>query len=559
MTTLTTSNRTFPALVDGTTKGWDNDERIEYAAAMGLRTFGIEIECGMPNGCKAIECRGGHYDPAAFHSYLTDWKSSSDGSLANFPVGYKGVEIVSPVLVFPIDLPLVRMMVEYLKDEEAFVNYSCGGHVHVGISYEEKQDENYLLSINNIMSKVQYAIYAYNGADNRRDGTYCKAVHEGSVDTSDRYHTVNFYNVRPAASSGKRTVEFRIFSGTVSYADWERNITLSVRIMEMAKDLNAQSSIKHTTMDNAGVRYLRELFSLPPVAKTNRYNLHEFAGVWREINRVYVSPEDMDDRRERIENNWEREYENSAKSPCFENLAALGYREAWRWWRTYKASGASFKEAKRVFRANVEYWRNEYEMHQSIVYAVYGEKPEYCRPIADQLQRLTHRARHFHAYALQDAEYGALKYQADNYRAKCGSYVELYCAQFILEYSKPGMRHQSVTMEGVATRYCYGDKGAALAVVETLLERRMITKTFSNAPASMARFFVNTPAHDGIHTYSDVEYTPQEVQQSPFGFRPFARSFTARAAVFGSPVQVQPVIEPEEPKEKPFDPNKFDY
>ena len=98
------------------------------------RTFGVEIECMMPEGTSkgdlanklrraGIQANVLGYD----HTTRPTWKLTTDGSL-----GYdNGVEVVSPILSGEAGIADAVKVADILKEAGCTVNKSCGLHVHV--------------------------------------------------------------------------------------------------------------------------------------------------------------------------------------------------------------------------------------------------------------------------------------------------------------------------------------------------------------------------------------------------------------------------------------------
>ena len=114
--------------------------QLGTTAAFDGRTFGVEIECLMPQGylgesgrtriaqaiaAAGISCRSEHYN----HTTGDAWKVTTDGSL-----GYdRGMEIVSPVLRGEDGFRQLRKVCDVLTSLRCRISRHCGFHVHVGV------------------------------------------------------------------------------------------------------------------------------------------------------------------------------------------------------------------------------------------------------------------------------------------------------------------------------------------------------------------------------------------------------------------------------------------
>src|ERR1035437_749468 len=98
------------------------------------RTFGVEIECMMPEGTSrvdlAMKLRNAGIQANVLgydHTTRPTWKLTTDGSL-----GYdNGVEVVSPILSGEAGIADAVKVADILKEAGCTVNKSWGLHVHV--------------------------------------------------------------------------------------------------------------------------------------------------------------------------------------------------------------------------------------------------------------------------------------------------------------------------------------------------------------------------------------------------------------------------------------------
>jgi len=196
-------------------------------------TFGVEIECFLPRG--AVEVGGYHAGRDLGGQFPAGWNAQRDGSLHTRLRGYEGVEIVSPVLRGREGLEEVKKVAELLKRMDARVNPTCGFHVHVGVAsaagndYDEVAD--WVRRLINLTAHHETAFYGAAGTRRRQNNHYCASLKAGAW--ADKKHTLKEKMTAErlrleAAGIGRyqllnvqnvfgrtRTVEFRVFSGTV--------------------------------------------------------------------------------------------------------------------------------------------------------------------------------------------------------------------------------------------------------------------------------------------------------------------------------------------------------
>jgi hypothetical protein len=182
-------------------------------------TFGVEIETIAPDSAVRNEhLRIGGYKHGIQVPYLPQgWTAESDGSINNAAGGHK-CEIVSPVLKGEEGIRQVVDVLRILEAKGHHVNASCGVHVHVGWKRDWSSDA--LARLVTIVAYVEKGLYALTGTKNRERGTFCGGVRKYGNDKvakpnldRNRYHALNLTNL---ARGTKETVEFRVFSGSLS-------------------------------------------------------------------------------------------------------------------------------------------------------------------------------------------------------------------------------------------------------------------------------------------------------------------------------------------------------
>lgn len=203
-----------------------------------------------------------------------DWKIVSDGSINAFrrsngrqvPAGREyRVEMNSPKLEYA-EMEKLQEVVRALRHAGAFVNDSCGMHVHIDAARHTPKSLKNLLSI---MYSKEDILFAALKVDESRTRRWCRRVeepvlqtirklpngasmemlksrwyqgHDGSNDHYDlsRYHAVNLHSVFYHG-----TVEFRLFNATLHAGEVKANIVLAMAISAQA--INQQKTLAHKT------------------------------------------------------------------------------------------------------------------------------------------------------------------------------------------------------------------------------------------------------------------------------------------------------------------------
>jgi putative amidoligase enzyme len=182
-------------------------------------TFGVEIETVAPDSAVQNEgLRIGRYKHGIQVPYLpAGWTAEADGSIDNSRGGHK-CEIVSPVLQGEEGLVQVALVLQTLEAKKHRVNASTGTHVHVG--FKRTWDSEALARLVTIVAYLEKGLYAITGTKSRENGIYCGGVRKygnqkAAKEAIDRrrYHALNLTNL---ANGTKETVEFRVFSGSLS-------------------------------------------------------------------------------------------------------------------------------------------------------------------------------------------------------------------------------------------------------------------------------------------------------------------------------------------------------
>jgi Putative amidoligase enzyme len=188
-------------------------------------TFGIEIECFIP--AENAPVVGAYHRGWQIAGLPQGWNAQSDGSIQP-ESGYVGVEVVSPILKGADGVRQIKAVCEWLKQVGAKVNKSTGFHVHVGF---DRQNEEQMAKLVTVVANFEKAIYASSGTKNREQGHYCQSVQNsilhknGQLNRVSRYHVLN-------VMTGKPTVEFRAFAGTISFTKIVAHVRTCLGIVE---------------------------------------------------------------------------------------------------------------------------------------------------------------------------------------------------------------------------------------------------------------------------------------------------------------------------------------
>jgi len=188
-------------------------------------TFGVEIETTVPyDTLDANRMTIGGYHAGIQVPYLpAGWKAERDASITSGRSGFTGCEIVSPILKGAAGIAEVIRAVETLNEKGHRVNKSCGVHVHVGFAGKSAEELSRLITL---VSFLEKGLYAVTGTKARERSNWCmstkKVSHYNSTEIKSAKqflrHKANekysILNVRPLTSD-KKTVEFRVFSGSL--------------------------------------------------------------------------------------------------------------------------------------------------------------------------------------------------------------------------------------------------------------------------------------------------------------------------------------------------------
>jgi hypothetical protein len=217
-------------------------------------TFGIEIECFLPEGATAASCAaavsariGETVHPETYnHGRRTWWKVVADGSLGDYQ---RGVEFVSPILRGEVGLVQAQKVAEALTDFGCTVNKRCGLHVHVGV---DGAPLSFFKNLVKLYAAFEPVIDSFMPPSRRKSAcTYARSltsIRSGDVDGASSFdglavtatpgashHERRYFKVNLQAYLRHRTVEFRQHSGTLDAGKIRHWTLLCLRMVAAAK------------------------------------------------------------------------------------------------------------------------------------------------------------------------------------------------------------------------------------------------------------------------------------------------------------------------------------
>ena len=245
----------------------------KIAELSGMR-FGVEIETvriSRKDTVSAIltvvggEIRqeGGNYDK--WHCIAPDgrkWSAVSDVS-----IGRGNAEVVSPILTYPDDIPILQNVIRSIRKAGGKVNASCGIHVHVDASCLNGRQLGNLAKIVYkqeplILHALQISESRLNSYTKPMESTFIEEVNkcrpqtlkqlsslwyqERNVDEialqhyhQSRYHGVNFHSL-----FYRGTVEFRWFESTLHAGKVKSYIQYCLLLVNRAREVKFAASKK---------------------------------------------------------------------------------------------------------------------------------------------------------------------------------------------------------------------------------------------------------------------------------------------------------------------------
>lgn len=217
-------------------------------------TFGIEVECYLPQGATSIQlaaaitarlgsaglCRAENYN----HLNQPHWKIVTDGSLGDYQ---RGVEIVSPILQGQAGIDACTKVLEAIDDFGCTVSRSCGLHVHIGVG--DHPPMTFFRNLFKLYAVFEPAIDGFMPPSRRASAnTYCRSMTSAGMPTIDNAANIDtilsalttrgsenrYFKLNFAAYRRHRTVEFRQHSGTTDARKVRRWVIFCLRMVEAA-------------------------------------------------------------------------------------------------------------------------------------------------------------------------------------------------------------------------------------------------------------------------------------------------------------------------------------
>jgi hypothetical protein len=236
-------------------------------------TFGIEIECILPDSAFAAAriSVGSYHCGQQIPNLPRGWNAQGDSSIHPDQAGFRGVEIVSPVLQGADGIAQVKAVVAWINSLGGKVNRSCGLHVHIGFAGRSAADLARLVCL---VGHHEKALYAMTGTKTREQGAYCgsiKTTHKsisrvgvfsfGRRDYDgpayDRYRVLNLTNL----AAGRKTVEFRCFAGTLNILKILASIQVCAGLVQKALTVKSKARFEGEVGVETGVQAVGRLFN----------------------------------------------------------------------------------------------------------------------------------------------------------------------------------------------------------------------------------------------------------------------------------------------------------
>lgn len=285
-----------------------NDDLINYEYENVLNgntsTFGVELEfVGGDADAIARELYDLGITAAPYrlnyHARVSDntkWKLERDGSVSS---GSRGGELVSPILKdTPETWRQIEVICEVAKRHGAWINQSCGGHVHIGMNKLDtarqrwrrffKMVENYeeclYRAAGGDLGRIRRSASDYATSFSRRATEANRMsfrmetdrdVREMATTVSNlnRYYGINLKNI---ATDRAPTVEFRYFNGSLNPKQIQANIKLAAGIINASEksrwrdtedeNYKKRGQILKNANTNSGTRTKEKMIELLDIA-----------------------------------------------------------------------------------------------------------------------------------------------------------------------------------------------------------------------------------------------------------------------------------------------------
>ncbi len=206
------------------------------------RQFGVEIEAYNVTNTKlkkelvklGIRVEIERYN----HTTKTHWKIITDSSIR----GSNGFEIVSPILKGQNGLEQLEKVCKALKNCNAYINKSCGLHIHFDASkFKLKQFKNLILNYADMESVIDTFLPNSRRANNN---TYCKSIisHKRAIENASTINQLTdaipqrHSKLNTKSYVKYKTIEFRHHSGTVEFDKIQNWILFLHNLVQYSSD-----------------------------------------------------------------------------------------------------------------------------------------------------------------------------------------------------------------------------------------------------------------------------------------------------------------------------------
>lgn len=246
--------------------------------------FGIEIEMTGLTRIRAAEVLAEYFDTGRRHdgtyydaysamdSEGRKWKVMSDGSIdcqrrderrkVSADRSYS-VELVSPICQYK-DIETVQEIIRKLRDAGAFVNSSCGIHIHINAAPFEASK---LRNLVNIVAAKEDMIYKALKVSRSREVRFCQKIdtdflerlnrqkpttreelkrlwYDGDDGSHEHYHDSRYHCLNLHSVFQKGTVEFRAFNGELHAGKVKAYIQFCLAVTAQALNQRSASPAK---------------------------------------------------------------------------------------------------------------------------------------------------------------------------------------------------------------------------------------------------------------------------------------------------------------------------
>jgi len=248
------------------------------------QNFGIEIEMTGITRSRAAEViaeyfgTASQYDGDGYDAYSAKdtegrkWKVMSDGSIdCQRKEGRRKIsadrnysaELVSPICQYK-DIETVQELIRKLREAGAFVNSSCGIHIHINAAPFEAPK---LRNLVNIMAAKEDMIYKALKVSRGRESHYCQKIdpaflerinrqkpatleqlkhiwYNGSDGSREHYHHSRYHCLNLHSVFQKGTVEFRAFNGDLHAGKIKAYVQFCLAVTAQALNQRSASPAK---------------------------------------------------------------------------------------------------------------------------------------------------------------------------------------------------------------------------------------------------------------------------------------------------------------------------